>query len=81
MATAQDRPEDKRYAFWATGIALFLCWYTGGLIGALVGGSINPETFGLDVAFPAAYIAMVLPHLRHRRGLIAGALVPRSASC
>jgi len=74
IATAQDRPEDKRYAFWATGIALFLCWNTGGVIGALVGGSINPETYGLDVAFPAAYVAMVLPHLRHRRGLIASAL-------
>ncbi len=50
------------------------CWNTGGLIGALVGGSMNPETFGLDVAFPAAFVAMVLPHLRHRRGLIAGML-------
>ena len=35
---------------------------------------MNPETFGLDVAFPAAFVAMVLPHLRHRRGLIAGVL-------
>ena len=74
MALAQERAEDKRYAFWATGIVLYLVWNTGGLIGALVGGSMNPETFGLDVAFPAAFVAMVLPHLRHRRGLIAGVL-------
>jgi 4-azaleucine resistance transporter AzlC len=72
MALAQDREIDKRYAFWATALALFVFWNTGGLVGALVGGSIDPETFGLDVAFPAAYVAMVLPHLRHRDGLIAG---------
>ena len=74
MAATQERPEDKRFAFWATGLTLFAFWNTGGLIGALVGSSIEPETFGLDVAFPAAYVAMVLPLLRHRLGLIAGAL-------
>lgn len=74
MAMAQERVEEKRYAFWATGVTLYLCWNLGGLIGAVVGGSIDPETYGLDVAFPAAYVAMVLPHLRHRRGLIAGVL-------
>ena len=74
MAATQDRPEDKRYAFWATGLMLFTFWNTGTLIGALVGSSIEPETYGLDVAFPAGYVAMVLPLLRHRRGLIAGVL-------
>ena len=74
MAAAQDRPEDRRYAFWATAVALFALWNTGGLIGAAIGSSINPETYGLDVAFPAGFVAMVLPHLRHRRGLIAAVL-------
>jgi 4-azaleucine resistance transporter AzlC len=74
MAAGQRRPDDKRYAFWATGLALFLFWNTGGLVGALVGSSIDPESYGLDVAFPASYVAMVLPHLRHRRGRRAGAL-------
>lgn len=74
MAATQERPADKRYAFWATGVTLFTLWNVGTLIGALVGSSIEPETYGLDVAFPAAYVAMVLPLLRHRRGLIAGVL-------
>ena len=74
IATAQEQPDDKRYAFWASGFALFVFWNTGGLVGALVSASFDPATYGLDVAFPAAYVAMVLPHLRHRRGLIAGAL-------
>jgi 4-azaleucine resistance transporter AzlC len=74
MAAAQTRDEDRRYAFWTTAFALFVFWNVGGLIGAILGSSIDPETYGLDVAFPAAFVAMVLPHLRHRRGLVAGIL-------
>jgi 4-azaleucine resistance transporter AzlC len=74
MAATQERPDEKRYAFWATGVLLFTFWNSGTLVGALVGSSIEPATYGLDVAFPAAYVAMVLPLLRHRRGLIAGVI-------
>jgi 4-azaleucine resistance transporter AzlC len=74
MATAQQRADDKRYAFWTTGLAVFVCWNVATLVGALAGSAIDPETYGLDAAFPAGYVAMVMPHLRHRRGLIAGAL-------
>ena len=44
------------------------------LIGALIGTSIDPKALGLDVAFPAGFVAMVAPHLRTRRGLQAGVL-------
>lgn len=74
MATAQQRLEDKRYAFWTTGVTVFVCWNVATLIGALAGSAIDPETYGLDAAFPAGYVAMVAPHLRHRRGLMAGVL-------
>ncbi len=74
MATAQDRPVARRYAFWATGLAVYACWNLATLVGALVGSAIDPKTFGLDAAFPAGYVAMVAPHLRHRRGLIAAVL-------
>jgi predicted branched-subunit amino acid permease len=73
MATAQEDAAEMRYAFWATGITVFLCWNTSTLIGALVGSAIDPVTYGLDVAIPAAYVAMVAPHLRHRLGLVAAA--------
>ena len=65
MATAQDRPVARRYAFWATGLAVYACWNLATLVGALVGSAIDPKTFGLDAAFPAGYVAMVAPHLRH----------------
>jgi 4-azaleucine resistance transporter AzlC len=72
MAAAQTTDSAKQTAFWVTGITLFTCWNLGSLIGALAGSAIDPTTFGLDAAFPAAYVAMVMPHLRHRRGLAAG---------
>lgn len=68
MLTAQTDPRTRRVAFWTTAIALFACWNLGTLIGALLGGSIDPQVYGLDVAFTAAYVAMLAPHLRAQRG-------------
>jgi 4-azaleucine resistance transporter AzlC len=84
MATAQDDPDARRAAFWITGCAIFMCWNLGTLIGALAGEAIDPETYGLDAAFPAGFVAMLAPHLRTRTGravglvgaLICVALVP-----
>lgn len=78
MATAQDTPSARRQAFWATGLTIYVCWNVGTLLGAVAGTAIDPQTFGLDGAFPAAYVAMVMPHLRHRVGLhaaLAGAVI------
>jgi 4-azaleucine resistance transporter AzlC len=72
MATAQRDLHAQRIAFWVTGAAVFVFWNLGTLLGALGGSAIDPYTFGLDAAFPAAYVAMVAPHLRHRTGLRAG---------
>ena len=74
MATAQEHPRAQRAAFWLTGGSIFVCWNLGTLVGALAGEAIDPLTFGLDAAFPAGFVAMVAPHLRHRLGLEAGIL-------
>jgi len=74
VATAQTRADDQRYAFWTTGITVYVCWNVATLVGALAGSAIDPETYGLDAAFPAGFVAMVAPHLRHRSGLLAGVL-------
>ena len=63
MALAQQTPRARRYAFWATGLILFVLWNLGTLAGALVGGSINPSTFGLDAAAPAIFLALLWPQL------------------
>jgi len=74
MATAQRHPHAQRVAFWVTGGGTYVVWNLGTLVGALAGGAINPETFGLDAAFPAAYVAMLWPHLRTPVGRLAAGL-------
>lgn len=68
MTTAQSNLALRRFAFWWTALPLFTLWNLGTLVGALLGSSIDPQAFGLDVAFSAAFVAMLAPHLAHRRG-------------
>ncbi len=68
MSLAQDDPVAQRAAFWITGLTVYVFWNLSTLVGALIGSSIDPVTFGLDAAFPAAYVAMVWPQLRSARG-------------
>ncbi|MBI4933929.1 MAG: AzlC family ABC transporter permease [Actinobacteria bacterium] len=78
MAVAQDDPEHRRAAFWVTGISVYVFWNTGTLIGALVGTAIDPRTYGLDAAIPAAFVGILFPLLRERvprRAAFTGALV------
>jgi 4-azaleucine resistance transporter AzlC len=75
MATAQRTPADRRRGFWAAGLAVFVCWNVGTLLGALGGDAIgDPETYGLDAAFPAGFVALVVPHLRSLEGRVVAAL-------
>jgi 4-azaleucine resistance transporter AzlC len=74
MAAAQPDHEASRAAFWMTGITVYIFWNLATLIGALVGTAINPSKFGLDAAFPAAFVAMLWPLLRDRRAVVAAGL-------
>lgn len=74
MSVAQTDPEFQRTAFWITGFSLYVFWNLGTLLGALAGSAIDPKTFGLDAAFPAAYVAMLWPLLGSHRGRVAAAL-------
>src|SRR6202049_4448055 len=70
MAIARDEPEQSRFAFWATGVILFILWNIGTLIGALLTHAIpNPKVLGLDAAPPAAFLALLAPRLRAREPL------------
>lgn len=74
MSAAQTDPDAQRLAFWITGVSLYVFWNLGTLLGALVGRTIDPKAFGLDAAFPAAYVVMVWPLLRCPRGRLAAGL-------
>ena len=74
MATAQAEPQLARRAFWFCAGWLFVLWNAGTAIGVIAGSALGDlETWGLDAAFPAAFIALLLPHLHHRRGQVAAA--------
>ncbi len=77
---AQRGARQRRAAFWIFGVGLFVAWNLSVLAGALAGAALgDTERFGLDAAFPAVLLALVLPALRAdgpvRRAAAAGAVV------
>ncbi len=72
MSVAQKTREASRYAFWVTGITLFVFWNLGTLVGALIGSAVNTSTLGLDAAAPAIFLALLWPQFsRPRAGVVA----------
>ena len=52
------------------GLVLYACWNVGTLVGVLGGDSLgDPKAIGLDAAFPALFLALLLPYLRNRRSV------------
>ncbi len=67
FALAQSDPRARRRAYWLTGGVLFGSWNVGTLLGVAVGGAASdPAALGLDAAFPAGLIALMLPSLQDR---------------
>ena len=65
MGLARPSPDEGRLGFWATGLAVFTCWNTATLVGALgAQGLSDPEVLGLDVVAPAAFVALLAPRMR-----------------
>jgi 4-azaleucine resistance transporter AzlC len=85
FALAQPDPERRRAAFWISGLGLFAVWNAGVATGALAGTALGDTTvYGLDAAFPAVLVALVLPTLRKdtrlRRPAALGALLALAAT-
>ncbi|UFQ17344.1 MULTISPECIES: AzlC family ABC transporter permease [Streptomyces] len=82
---AQRGRRQRRAAFWISGIGLFVAWNLSVLAGALAGTALgDTDRFGLDAAFPAVLLALVLPALRGdsaaRRASAAGAVIAVAAA-
>ncbi|MEU4426256.1 AzlC family ABC transporter permease [Actinoplanes sp. NPDC024001] len=79
FALAEPDPARRRRVYWTVGATLFVTWNTGVVLGVLLGGAVgDPNALGLDAAFPAGLIALILPSLRDRdtrRVALAGAAV------
>jgi predicted branched-subunit amino acid permease len=70
MAIARESVAESRFAFWATGAAVFTLWNLGTLIGALATHALpDPKVLGFDAAPPAAFLALLAPRLRAREPL------------
>ena len=69
----------RRATYWVCGMVLFLGWNLGVLAGTFGGVLLgDPAALGLDAAFPAVLIALILPALADpavRRAAIAGGVV------
>ncbi|WP_406206400.1 AzlC family ABC transporter permease [Kitasatospora sp. NBC_01560] len=84
FALLQPDRRRRRAAFWLCGIALFVVWNAAVVLGAVAGGFIgDTDAFGLDAAFPAVLLALVLPSLTDRgtrTAALAGAVVAVAAT-
>lgn len=80
FSRAQTDQAHARAAYWACGIGLAVTWNAATLMGAWFGETIpDPAAFGVDAAFPAALLALLLPGLRSsidvRRVALTGAAI------
>jgi 4-azaleucine resistance transporter AzlC len=57
------------------GIVIWLAWVGGTIIGAVGGEALgDPAALGLDAAFPALFLALLVGQLRSRRAVVAAFL-------
>jgi 4-azaleucine resistance transporter AzlC len=81
------RPDGRfdRRVLLGAGLVLYASWVGGTAVGAVGGEALgDPERYGLDAAFPALFLALLVPQIRTRRaaaaalagGAIALALIP-----
>jgi 4-azaleucine resistance transporter AzlC len=79
FSRARGTGRRARVAYWTCGVLLATFWLLGTIVGLLAGAAVpDPSVFGVDAAFPAALLALVLPGLRRadarRVGLTAAAV-------
>jgi 4-azaleucine resistance transporter AzlC len=74
MARFAQQPAHPMY-FAGTAAATFVAWYTGAILGGILGGRIpDPHRYGLDFVFPAVFIAILARTIQARwQWAVAGA--------
>jgi predicted branched-subunit amino acid permease len=61
-----------RHLLVGAGLLLLVCWTTGTIIGTFAGDLVaDPESLGLDAAFPALFLALLWSQVRDRSRLLA----------
>ena len=71
LSAREEGGYDPRILFGAGGL-LYVSWVAGTTLGVLVGDVLgDPEALGLDAAFPALFLGLLIPMLRTRRAVVA----------
>lgn len=71
LSRRPDGRHDRRLLVGA-GLVLYACWVGGTAVGAVGGEALgDPESLGLDAAFPALFLALLVPQVRSRRAFAA----------
>jgi len=74
MSRRPDGRYDRRLLVGA-GLVLYACWLGGTIGGALAGEALgDPADLGLDAAFPALFLAILVTQVHSRRALAAAVL-------
>lgn len=74
MSRRPDGRYDRRLLVGA-GLVLYACWVGGTIAGAVAGEALgDPADIGLDAAFPALFLAILVTQVHSRRALAAAVL-------
>ncbi len=70
VAIAQNNETDQRIAFWYTGFGVYVFWNLFTFLGAIGAKAIgDTSAWGLDVASPAIFCAVLAPRLKEKKML------------
>lgn len=62
-----------------SGLTIYVSWVSGTILGSLFGNALgDPSTLGLDAAFPALFLALLVPQLsstRSKQAAVVGAAI------
>jgi 4-azaleucine resistance transporter AzlC len=61
----------ERRGYWIAAMAIFVPWTIGSCLGYVVGGAVDTNRLGLDIAFPAAMAGLSLGMVSGRRDVAA----------
>jgi 4-azaleucine resistance transporter AzlC len=71
-ALAGRRGRFDRRVLLGAGLLLYVAWVSGTAVGVVAGDALgDPRDLGLDGAFPALFLALLVPQLRTRRAVVA----------
>ncbi len=68
----QADPGDKHWYFFGASLGLYVVWVATSMVGYVVGNAFgDPTALGLDFTLPVVFIAILVPQLKTRAGVVA----------